>query len=120
MRTMISCEGTEVLKGAGNLVSATGYAVCNALVSSGWFIQENMVHSGDMVAVISTPPRETAPIKTHEGTREACNGAKPMAALDDRVTAKLIELKAMECGDQRRKVIRDPARGSDRVGLSET
>jgi hypothetical protein len=42
MRTMISSEGTEVLKGSGNLVSATGYAVCNALVSSSRFIQENM------------------------------------------------------------------------------
>ena len=76
-----------------------------------------MDHGGDADAVISTPPGEMTPITANEGNREACNGAKPM--MDDRVTAKLIELKAMECGEQRRKVIRDPARGSDRVGLSK-
>ena len=105
MRTMISSEGTEVLKGSGNLVSATGYAVCNALVSSSRFIQENMDQSGEEDDAISTPPEEMTLITATKDTHGACDGAKPM--VDARVTAKLAELEAMEREEKRRRVIRE-------------
>jgi hypothetical protein len=105
MRTMISSEGREVLKGSGNLVSATGYAVCNALVSSSRCIQENMDQSGEEDDAISTPPEEMTLITATKDTHGACDGAKPM--VDARVTAKLAELEAMEREEKRRRVIRE-------------
>ena len=85
-------HGKQWGHGSGNLVSATGYAVCNALASSGRFIKENLVHSGGTDAVVGIPPIETAQITTCADTREVCGGARPMAVLEDRVTAKLAEL----------------------------
>ena len=64
-----------------------------------------MDQGGDEDDIISTPPGEMTPITANESTRGACDGAKPM--MDDRVTAKLVELGAMECGEQRRQVIRE-------------
>jgi hypothetical protein len=99
MRTMISSEGMEVLKGSGNLVSATGYAVCNALVSSSRYIQENMDQGGEEGDALSTPPEEVTVVTANKGTHGACGGAKPM--VEARTTTKLAELEAMECEAQR-------------------
>jgi hypothetical protein len=87
------------------LVSATGYVVCNALVSSSWFIQENMDLGGEGGDAISTPPEEVTMITAHEGTHGAYDDAKPM--VDARMTAKLAELEAMEGEELKQWVVRE-------------
>ena len=108
MRTMISSDSMEILEGSGNLVSATGYAVCNALVRSSRYIQEitTFLDQGrEEGEALSTTPEEVNTVTKDKGTHGACGGAKPI--VEAMVTAKLAELEAMECKAQREQAVQE-------------